>query len=236
MNHGPSKTIGILGGASSESTHQYYRRLDRAVNEHFGGHTDADLLIRSLDFGAIKARQDEGDWEGVAEILVPAARSLEAGGADVVLLASNTLHRVAPAVEAALSVPFVHIADPTAAAIEAAGVERVGLLGTRHVTGGEFYADRLAASGIETVVPEQSGREELDGLIFGELTRGEVTASGREAVRSIAADLVEAGAGGIVLGCTELALVVEGERIAGVPAFDTTARHVERAVELATES
>ena len=236
MISGPSKTIGVLGGTSSESTHQYYRQLDRGINDRYGGHTDADLLIRSLDFGAIKARQDDGDWGGVADLLVPAARSLESGGADFVLLASNTLHRVAPSVEAALSVPFVHIVDPTAAAIEAAGVERVGLLGTRHVTGGEFYADRLTAAGIETVVPDQQGREELDELIFGELTRGEVTASGRETLRSIAADLVEAGAGGIVLGCTELDLVVEGEGIAGVPAFDTTARHVERAVELATES
>lgn len=230
-----SKTIGILGGMSSESTQEYYRRLDRAINDRFGGHTDAELLIRSLDFGPVKSRQERGDWDAVAEIVVDGAQSLEDGGAEFVLLASNTIHRIAAEIEAALSVPFVHIVDPTATAIREAGLDSVGLLGTRHVLEGDFYIEQLRERGIDCHVPGPSDRQELDEVIFAELTQGEQSKTSRRTVQKIAATLVQAGADGIVLGCTELDLLVEKPTVAGVPVFDTTALHVERAVALAVD-
>jgi aspartate racemase len=228
------RTIGVLGGMASASTVEYYRRLDAGVNDALGGHTDADLLIRSVNFGRIERRIDEGEWAAAGEHLAGAAAALEAGGADLVVLATNTMHRVAPRIVDALSIPFLHIVDVTADAVRAAGLDTVGVLGTRATMEGAFYADRFADHGVETVSPSAPARETVDRVIFDELTRGEVRETSREAYLDVIDDLVAAGAEGIVFGCTEIDLLLDAEDVP-VPVFDTTALHVERALERALE-
>ncbi len=228
------RTIGVLGGMASASTVEYYRRLDAGVNDALGGHTDADLLIRSVNFGRIERRIDEGEWAAAGEHLAGAATALEAGGADLVVLATNTMHRVAPRIVDALSIPFLHIVDATADAVRAAGLDTVGVLGTRATMEGAFYADRFADHGVETVSPDAPARETVDRVIFDELTRGEVRETSREAYLDVIDDLVAAGAEGIVFGCTEIDLLLDAEDVP-VPVFDTTALHVERALERALE-
>lgn len=227
------RTVGILGGMSSESTVSYYRAIDEGVREARGGHTDAELLIRSVNFGRIERYIREDRWDEARATLVEAAAALEAGGAAVVLLATNTMHRVAPAIEAALSVPFVHIVDVTARAVRAAGLETVGLLGTRTTMEADFYRDRLATHGLAVRVPEAPARAAVDRIIFEELTEGTVTDASRERYLTVIDELVAAGAEGVVLGCTEIGLLVEQEDRPEVPLLDTTALHVERAVDLA---
>ncbi len=228
-----SRTIGVLGGMSSESTREYYRRIDEGVNAVRGGHHAADLVIRSVDFGRVTTFIKEEYWDEAGEFLAGAATDLEQAGADVVVMATNTMHRVAPRIVESLSVPFVHIVDVTADAVRAAGVDTVGLLGTRAVMESEFYADRLADHGIETVVPSAEDRRRVDEVIFEELTDGVVREASRETYLRIVDDLVEVGAGGVVLGCTEIDLLIDQSDRPDVPLFDTTALHVERAVEYA---
>jgi aspartate racemase len=228
------RTVGVLGGMASASTVEYYRRLDAGVNDALGGHTDADLLIRSVNFGGIERQIDEGAWTEAGEHLAAVAADLEAGGADLVVLATNTMHRVAPRIVEALSVPFLHIVDVTADAVRDAGLDTVGVLGTRATMEGAFYADRFAEHGVETVTPDAAARETVDRVIFDELTDGEIRESSREAYLDVIDDLVAGGAEGIVLGCTEIDLLLDAENVPA-PVFDTTALHVERAVERALE-
>ncbi|MFC7068705.1 aspartate/glutamate racemase family protein [Halobaculum lipolyticum] len=217
---------------SSQSTVEYYRGLDAGVNDARGGHHAADLAIRSVDFGRIEAFIREERWTAAGEFLAAAAGDLEAAGADVVLMATNTMHRVAPAIEAALSVPFVHIVDPTAAAVREAGLDTVGVLGTAPVMEGEFYADRFADHGVDVLVPDADDRALVDEVIFEELTRGEIRDRSRDAYLRVIDELAAAGAEGVVLGCTEIELLVDPADT-DVPLFDTTALHVERGVEVA---
>lgn len=225
------RTIGVLGGMSSESTRTYYRLLDRHVNDALGGHHAADLVIRSVDFATIERCISDDDWETAADLLATAASDLDAAGADFVVMATNTMHRVAPAIVDALAVPFVHIVDPTADAITEAGIDTVGVLGTDAVMSGNFYHDRFADHGIDTVVPDSDQRTEVDRIIFEELTAGEVRSDSGDRYLDVVDDLVAAGADGIVLGCTEIELLLDQADCPDTPLFDTTALHVERAAE-----
>ncbi|MFC6784471.1 aspartate/glutamate racemase family protein [Halobaculum halobium] len=224
-------TVGVLGGMSSQSTVEYYRLLDDGINEALGGHHAADLAIRSVDFGQIERYIAEERWDEAGAFLADAARDVEAAGADFVVMATNTMHRVAPAIEDALSVPFVHIVDATAEAIGADGIDTVGVLGTAAVMNGDFYADRFADYGIDVITPDDEARTLVDDVIFEELTSGVIRDASREAYLRIIDDLVDAGADGVVLGCTEIELLVTQSDRPEVPLFDTTALHVERAVE-----
>ncbi|MFC7095859.1 aspartate/glutamate racemase family protein [Halobaculum marinum] len=225
-------TVGVLGGMSSESTREYYRLLDERINDVRGGHHAADLVIRSVDFGEVERFIREDRWEAAADFLAAAAADLEAAGADLAIMATNTMHRVAADIDAALSIPFVHIVDPTAEAVAAADIDTVGVLGTAAVMEGEFYADRFADHGIEVVVPDAEDRCLVDDVIFEELTSGVIREESRAAYLRVIDDLVADGAEGVVLGCTEIDLLVDQADRPSVPMFDTTALHVERAVEM----
>ena len=225
------RTVGILGGMSSQSTVEYYRLIDKGINDVLGGHNAGELLIRSVNFAEIEGYIDTERWDEAATYLSEAARSLEAGGADVVIMATNTMHKVAPQITAALSVPFLHIVDVAADAIGAAGIDTVGVLGTRATMEGEFYRGRFQDHGIDVVVPNRAERDDVDRIIFEELTKGEVRDESRETYLDVIDSLTAAGAEGIVLGCTEIELLVEQDDRPAVPMFDTTALHVERAVE-----
>jgi aspartate racemase len=231
MTDSTLRTVGVLGGMSSQSTIEYYRLLDEGINDARGGHSAGDLLIRSVDFGDVERFIRTEQWERAGEYLADAARDLEAGGAEFVLMATNTMHRVAPAIERALSVPFFHIVDVTADAVSAAGLDTVGVLGTDAVMTGEFYRDRFAEHGIDVVVPGPSDREVVDEIVFEELTKGEIREESRSTYLRVIDDLTDAGAQGVVLGCTEIDLLIDQADRPNVPMFDTTALHVERAVE-----
>ena len=225
------RTVGILGGMSSQSTVEYYRLIDEGINDVLGGHNAGELLIRSVNFATIEQYIDTEQWSKAATYLSDAARSLENGGADVVIMATNTMHKVAPQIAETLSIPFIHIVDVAADAIHAAGIDTVGVLGTQATMEGEFYRGRFEDHGIDVVVPNRPERDDVDRIIFQELTKGEVRDESRETYLDVIDSLTAAGAEGIVLGCTEIELLVEQDDRPAVPMFDTTALHVERAVE-----
>ena len=227
------KTIGLLGGMSWESTLGYYRDINQGVKAALGGLHSARIVLYSVDFHDIEALQRSGDWDQAGRQLADAARAIQAGGADFLLICTNTMHRVADAVEAAVGIPLLHIADATAARLQADGITRVGLLGTRFTMEQDFYAGRLAGRfGIEVLVPPLPEREQLHRVIFDELCLGQQ----REASRRMFLDIIEAlgqrGAQAVILGCTEIGMLVEQSHTA-MPLYDTAAIHAARAVELA---
>lgn len=227
------RTIGLIGGMSWESTAVYYRLINELTRARLGGLHSAPMVIESLDFADIEALQSAGDWETAGETLAVAARRLEAIGADLLVLATNTMHRVADAIAAATHVPLLHIADAAGEALGKAHLTRVGLLGTRFTMEEPFYRDRLANNfGLEVLVPDRVGRELVDGIIYDELCLGVVKESSREHYRDVMAALVDQGAQGIILGCTEIGLLV-GPEDAAVPVLDTTHLHAEVAVQRA---
>jgi aspartate racemase len=224
--------IGLIGGMSWESTAIYYRLLNQEVRARLGGHASADIVLRSLDFAPIEALQGAGDWVGLDAMMAQAAQDVEAGGADLLLLCTNTMHRCADAIEGAISIPLLHIAEPLETALEEMGVETVGLLGTRYVMEQGFYRERLEDAGIEMIVPDESDRREVHRIIFEELVLGRIEDRSRETYRDIITRLVEKDAQAIVLGCTEIGLLV-GDDDAPVPVLDTAVLHARAAVELA---
>jgi aspartate racemase len=226
------KTIGLIGGMSWESTALYYRQINLAVQQRLGGLHSAKLVLLSVDFHEIEVLQRAGDWAAAGHILAEAARSLEAAGADLLLLCTNTMHIVAPAIQAAVAIPLLHIADPTAQAIRRVGHTRIGLLGTRFTMEQRFYIDRLRQQGLQVLLPASEDRDTVHRIIFEELCLGQVKDDSRLHYRRILATLVEQGAQVIILGCTEITLLV-GAADASVPLFDTTAIHASAAVELA---
>lgn len=227
------KTIGLLGGMSWESTLPYYRHINEAVRERLGGLHSARLVLYSLDFHEIEALQRQGDWAAAGTLLADAARRLESAGADFLLLCTNTMHKVADAIEAASALPLLHIADPTAAAIQAAGLQRVGLLGTRFTMEQPFYRQRLEdRHGIQVLVPDEPDRAEVHRVIYEELCRGVVSEASRQAYRQIIGRLVARGAQAVILGCTEIGLLVRADD-AEVPLFDTCVLHAQAAAERA---
>jgi aspartate racemase len=223
------KTIGLIGGMSWESTAVYYRVINQTVNERLGGLHSARIVLVSVDLAEIEARQEVEDWDGVGRLLADAARRVEAAGADFLVLCTNTAHRVASAIEAAAAIPLLHIADPTAEAVKAAGVTTVGLLGTRFTTEQDFYRCRLTdGHGLEVLVPDEAERDAVHRMIFEELCRREAWDASKRRFREIMARLVDRGAGGIILGCTELGLLLDSED-APVPLFDTASLHARAA-------
>lgn len=228
------KTIGIIGGMSWESSIEYYRLANHYAKARLGGHHSARTLLLSVDFAPIEALQQAGDWTALAALMSEAAQQLERGGADIVVLATNTMHRVYEAIEGAVTVPFLHIADATGAALHAAGIERVGLLGTRYTMELPFWRERLAEhAGIDLVVPDEKDRALVHRVIFDELVLGRVEPASRARYVEVMERLREAGAEAIVLGCTEITLLV-GAADAPLPVFDTTALHAEAAAAFIT--
>jgi len=226
------KTIGLLGGMSWESSALYYRLLNETVRDRLGGLHSARCILLSVDFAEIERLQVAGDWARAGELLAADAATLEAAGAELVLLCTNTMHKVAGALTDVLTVPLLHIGDVTADAVRAAGVHRVGLLGTAFTMEQPFLSDRLAAKGLHVHVPDPVDRAEVHRIIYEELCLGIVREESREAVRAVIEWLVAEGADGIVLGCTELELLLSDED-ADVPLFPTTKLHVEAAVAAA---
>ena len=226
------RLIGLLGGMSWESTAVYYRLCNEFVRERLGGLHSARVLMHSVDFAQVERMQAEGRWDEAGAVLAGAAKSLEAGGAEVLVLCTNTMHKVAGAVTAGLSIPFLHLADVTADAVRAAGVDTVGLLGTAFTMEQEFYRDRLAGHGLRVLVPGPEDRALVHRVIYEELCLGIVTEQSRAAYRGVIERLAQAGAGGIVLGCTEIELLV-GPGDSPVPVFATTRLHARAAVDFA---
>lgn len=227
------KTIGILGGMSWESTAVYFRLLNEGVRDRLGGLHSARLRVATVDFDDIVALQRTGDWAAAGEILAAEARSLQDAGADLILIATNTMHLVFDRVAASVDVPVLHLADVTAAAVRAAGLSRVALLATAYTMEQDFYRDRLAAGGVATVVPGPAERAEVQRVIFDELCQGSVTDAGRRSLVAIADRLVaDEGAEGVILGCTELEISVQAADVA-VPLFPTTALHCAAALRAA---
>lgn len=227
------KTIGLIGGMSWESTIPYYRHLNEAVKARLGGLHSAKLVLFSVDFHEIERLQQSGDWEQAGRLLADAAQALERAGAELLVLCTNTMHKVAPAIEQAVNIPLLHIADPTAAAIQAAGLDRVGLLGTRFTMEQAFYRERLEQRhGIRVLIPDEAQRQDVHRIIYEELCLGQVREESRETYRRIIASLVAQGAQAVILGCTEIGLLV-GAGDASVPLFDTTALHAQQAAEWA---
>jgi aspartate racemase len=224
--------IGFLGGMSWESTAEYYRLVNELVRDRRGGLHSARCVTFSVDFAAIERMQVEGRWEDAATALVAAGRALEAAGADFLVLCTNTMHKVADALEDGVGLPLLHIGDTTAAAVMAAGVRRVGLLGTGFTMAQPFYADRLRASGLEVLLPSTEDQAVVHRIIYDELCLGVVREESREEYRRVIRALVDAGAEGVIYGCTEIELLV-GPEDSPVPTFPTTRLHVEAAVERA---
>ena len=230
------KRIGLLGGMSWESSAEYYRFVNEEVRDRLGGLHSADCIMRSVEFAEIEELQRSGAWEEAGERLAAEAAALVGAGAELLVLCTNTMHKVADQIEAAIDVPFVHIADTSADAVRAAGFTRVGLLATAYTMEQDFYVGRLRdRHGLDVLVPEAEDRALVHRVIYDELCQGRVLEASREAYRRVMADLAEQGAEGILLGCTEVDLLV-GPADATVPLFDTTRLHARRAVELALTS
>lgn len=228
-----SRLIGLIGGMSWESTVPYYRLINQAVAERLGGLHAARILLHSVDFGPIERLQREGRWDVAGDELARIACLLEAGGAELLVLGTNTMHRVAERIESAVSIPLLHIADPTAAAIRRDGHAVVGLVGTRFTMEQAFYRDRLRERhGLRVITPDADAREALHRIIYDELCRGIVRPQSREVYRRCIAGLAARGAQAVVLGCTEISLLV-GAGDAEVPLYDTTAIHARAAALVA---
>lgn len=227
------KTIGLLGGMSWESTVPYYRVINETIKARLGGLRSAKLVLVSLDFHEVERLQHAGDWHAAGVLLARAAGALESAGAQCVVVCTDTMHKVAGAIEAAVNIPLLHIADATADDIKSAGIAKVGLLGTRFTMEQAFYKDRLSERhGLEVFVPDEADREVVHRAIYEELCVGRIVDESRTAYRAIMGKLVERGAQAIILGCTEVSLLV-GSDDASVPLFDTTTIHARRAAEWA---
>ena len=227
------RTLGLLGGMSWESSAHYYRILNEEVRRRLGGSHSAACLLLSVDFAEIAALQHAGDWATLGQRLQRHAQQLAAGGAEAVVLCTNTMHCLATEIEAATSLPLLHIADPTGAAIRARGLKTIGLLGTAFTMEQAFYRERLAQRfDLQVLVPEPAQRQIVHRVIYEELVRGEIRPASREAYRAVIAELVARGAEGIVLGCTEIMLLVD-QSDSAVPLFDTTHLHALAAVDWA---
>jgi aspartate racemase len=227
------RRLGLIGGMSWQSTAIYYRHLNEIAHERLGGLHSADLLLRSFDFAEVAEKQHAGDWAGAGEMLVAAARELEGAGAEALVLCTNTMHLLAPEVEATGSIPLIHIADATAAAIKRTASRRPGLLATRFTMERDFYSGRLAdRHGIDCVVPDAGGRTIIHRIIYEELCEGVVRADSRQAYIDEVAKLRQRGADGVVMGCTEIGMLI-GQDDFDIPVFDTTRIHSEAAMDFA---
>lgn len=229
------KTIGLLGGMSWESTVPYYRLINQTINERLGGLHSAKVVLYSVDFSEIERMQHSGDWDAAGRLLAGAAKSLQSAGADFLVLCTNTMHNVATVIEAAVSIPLLHIADATAQAVASAGHRTIGLLGTAFTMEQAFYTDRLRdRHGLRVLVPDDTERKQVHRVIYEELCQGRILRESRALYRTIIERLVARGAEAVILGCTEISLLVS-QSDAEVALFDTTAIHARRAAEMALE-
>ncbi|WP_343313744.1 aspartate/glutamate racemase family protein [Brucella sp. BE17] len=227
------KMIGLIGGMSWESSQEYYRIINQQTRTRLGGAHSARSLMWSMDFAEIEQLQHLGQWDALTKLMVEAAQNLEKGGADFILICTNTMHKMADAVTEAISIPLIHIADPTAEKIKAAGFTKVGLLGTAFTMEQDFYKGRLAEKyGLDVLTPNEADRKTVHDIIYHELVVGDVHEASREHYRAIIRRLVENGAQAVILGCTEIMLLI-GQEDSPVPIFDTTQLHAEAAVDLA---
>ncbi|WP_067586135.1 aspartate/glutamate racemase family protein [Endozoicomonas ascidiicola] len=230
------KTIGMLGGMSWESTAHYYRLINEGIKEALGGLHSGKILLHGVDFAEIEQLQHQGKWDQAGQVLANAARSLELAGADGVMICTNTMHKVAPVVEQALSIPLLHIADATAQALVKAGVSKVGLMGTAFTMEQDFYKGRLVEKyALDVLIPDDLQRTVVHDIIYNELCLGSIQDASRQAYIDIIHNLTEQGAKAIILGCTEIGLLVQQEHVA-TPLFDTTAIHAAEVVRWMLES
>lgn len=229
------KTIGLIGGMSWESTHHYYQLMNQYMHSRLGNHNSIEAIIYSVNFERILTLVHQGEWQTIGQEIARLAKKLETAGADFLILTANAIHKVFPQVEAAVSIPMIHIADPTAEPILKAGIKKVGLLGTKVTMEEEFYKNRLFNKyGIEVIVPESHDRDTLHSIIFDELTIGKISDSSRKKLVALIEKLWNRGARGIILGCTELTLLIS-QKDTQVPLFDTTALHAKAAVDWALQ-
>jgi aspartate racemase len=227
------KTIGLIGGMSWESSLEYYRIINETVKEKLGGLHSADCLMYSFDFQVIEKLQHQGDWEGLTELMIEAAQKLERGGAEMIVICTNTMHKMADAVQNSVSLPLLHIADVTAEEIKAKKMTTVGLLGTRFTMEEDFYRQRLKRKhGLEVIIPDEKERETIHSILYDELCLGQIKDMSKETFKGIIDNLSQCGAEGVILGCTEIPLLVE-QKDYQVTLFDTTAIHARAAVEFA---
>ncbi len=228
------KTIGMLGGMSWESTSTYYRAINEGIRNTLGGLHSAKIVLYSVNFEEIEKLQHANDWNATAVVLIQAAQAVEAADADFLLICTNTMHKVAQQIEAAISIPLIHIADATAEQLLKDGVGKVGLLGTRFTMEQEFYRERLTQQfGIEVLIPERSERELVHRVIYDELCLGKIEANSRSEYQSIISNMANRGARAVILGCTEIALLVQQQHT-DTPLYDTTQLHCDKAVRTAT--
>lgn len=226
------KTVGLLGGMSWESTQTYYRAINEGIRDALGGLHSARIVLWSVDFAEIEALQMAGDWERAGQLLAEAAQNIERAGADFLVICTNTMHKVVPQIAAAITLPILHIADATADVLQADGITRVGLLGTRFTMEQAFYRERLQARGIDVRVPAVAHRQQVHQIIYDELCQGVVREQSRERYLAIMAQLQQDGAQAIILGCTEISMLVSQPHTP-IALYDTTAIHARQAVKLA---
>jgi aspartate racemase len=219
-----NRTIGLLGGMSWESSIEYERIINTEVRRRLGGTHSADLIVRSYDFGVIEEMQEQGDWEGMGALLAGDATALQAAGAEIIVLCTNTMHQVADEIEAAITIPFLHLADATARRIVADGLSTIALLGTRYTMERAFYRDRLVAHGLEVLVPDEPDRTFVHDVIYRELVRGEIVDASRDEYLAIIGRLLHRGAEGVIAGCTEIELLVGADDVES-PYYPTTELH-----------
>ena len=226
------KTIGLIGGMSWRSTAEYYSIINEQVEKKLGKLHSAKIILFSVDFEEIEQLQHQARWDEATEIMIDAAQRIERGGADFALICTNTMHKMAEEVETNISIPLLHIADATAKEIKSQGLTKVGLLGTKFIMEQDFYQERLLKHGIEVMIPEQADRETVHQIIYAELVLGKIKGSSRQNYKMIISELVANGAEGVILGCTEIPLLIQ-RRDSVVPLFDTTRIHALAATELA---
>ncbi|SDI53631.1 aspartate racemase [Aneurinibacillus migulanus] len=228
------KTVGLIGGMSWESSILYYKIMNELVQKKLGGLNSAKTIMYSVNFEEIVALQKEGKWEEAADVLIHTARQLEKAGADIIVICTNTMHKVAEQVEQAIEIPLLHIVDATVSQILASGLSKVGLLATKYTMEQEFYIKRFQKLGIDVFIPTEEEREVVHQVIFEELCKGKINSKSRESYKKIIKNLIQKGAEGIILGCTEITLLVKPED-SEVPLFDTTYIHAEEAVRYALQ-
>ena len=228
------KTIGLIGGMSWESTSEYYRIINEEIKERLGGLHSAKCLINSVDFEEIERCQSSGDWDGAGEILGNAAYSLQKGGADFIIICTNTMHKVVEKIKEKIDIPVLHIADATAKEIKRKDIQKVGLLGTKYTMEQDFYKSRIEEHDIKVIIPSGINREKVNEVIYTELCLGKIVVQSREYYKRVIEELVQEGAQGIILGCTEIGLLIKQENVS-VPIFDTTHIHAIEAVKVALD-
>lgn len=225
------KTIGMIGGMSWESTVTYYKIINEVVKEELGGLHSAKILLYSVDFEEIERYQSDGEWDRAGEVLAEAAKKLENAGADYIVICTNTMHKVVPQIEARIGIPVIHIAEATADILLQSGINRVALLGTKYTMTQDFYKEKLVGAGIEVLIPEEEEIEEINEVIFKELCRGIISEASKQKYLAVIDKLAAAGAQGVILGCTEIGMLIR-EADTALPVFDTTQIHATKAALL----